>query len=189
MNVRSNVLDLKLTPAQSKVSLLVLNGLSNAEVASKLNIAPKTVKFHCTSIYRRAGVASRSAFISKYVLESVRAGIDTQLAALIVELDAKTEQYAATERSLRSQHQLELIRAGASTRSKSQIEAAVSEAVRNANVSHQLGQKILNMVISELKFVQLEPGLSQTATVNQTLDNRLKPSHVNAARLTKTSTG
>ena len=55
-----------LTKAEQKVANFILQALSNAEIASKLNISYRTVKFHATSIYKKVGVRSRAQFITQY---------------------------------------------------------------------------------------------------------------------------
>jgi DNA-binding CsgD family transcriptional regulator len=57
----------KLTNGELKVAHLIVQGLSNLEIASKLKISEKTVKFHSTVIYRKTGSARRSQFIAKYL--------------------------------------------------------------------------------------------------------------------------
>jgi len=51
--------------AQALVAEKLLEGLSNDEIASNLAISNKTVKFHCTQIYRKFGVVSRSQYMAK----------------------------------------------------------------------------------------------------------------------------
>lgn len=58
----------------ANVAVRVIAGKSNKEIASELFVTEKTVKFHITSMYKRAGVSSRAQFIVKYlpyVLEQV----------------------------------------------------------------------------------------------------------------------
>lgn len=53
----------------SKAEQLVVNyllqGLANKEIADRLCVCEKTVKFHLTSIYKKAGVQTRTEFIVK----------------------------------------------------------------------------------------------------------------------------
>jgi predicted ATPase/DNA-binding CsgD family transcriptional regulator len=57
-----------LTPREHEVLHLVAQGLTNAEIARKLIITPRTVNAHLTAIYAKLGVAGRSAAI-RYALE------------------------------------------------------------------------------------------------------------------------
>lgn len=50
----------ELTPQEEAVTLLVVQGLSNREVAAELYVSPKTVQYHLTRIYAKLGVRSRS---------------------------------------------------------------------------------------------------------------------------------
>ena len=54
-----------LTHRELEVAELVSKGLRNKEVAAKLFVSEKTVKFHLTHIYRKMGVNSRSQMIVK----------------------------------------------------------------------------------------------------------------------------
>lgn len=49
-----------LTPREREVALLVAEGLTNAEVARRLYISPKTAAVHVSSILHKLGVASRT---------------------------------------------------------------------------------------------------------------------------------
>jgi DNA-binding NarL/FixJ family response regulator len=48
-----------LTPRQVEVLLLVEQGLSNAEIAARLTLSPKTVDHHVSALLDKLGVASR----------------------------------------------------------------------------------------------------------------------------------
>lgn len=50
----------RLTPRQSDVAKLLMQGKSNKEIGRSLNIAEGTVKQHCTEIYRKLGAANRT---------------------------------------------------------------------------------------------------------------------------------
>jgi two-component system nitrate/nitrite response regulator NarL len=50
-----------LTQREREVGLLVADGLSNEEVARRLNVSPGTVKLHLHSIYQKLGVKNRTA--------------------------------------------------------------------------------------------------------------------------------
>ena len=57
-----------LTPREIEVLRWVAAGLSNAQVAGKLVISPRTVNTHLSSIYSKLGVNSRSA-VTRYAVE------------------------------------------------------------------------------------------------------------------------
>ena len=48
-----------LTPRQVEVLALVEQGLSNAEIAARLTLSPKTVDHHVSALLDKLGVASR----------------------------------------------------------------------------------------------------------------------------------
>ncbi len=52
-----------LSNRESEVAELVTQGLSNKEVASRLFVTEKTVKFHLTNIYKKMNVKSRAQLI------------------------------------------------------------------------------------------------------------------------------
>jgi DNA-binding NarL/FixJ family response regulator len=51
---------LKLTKRQKQLILLLNQGLSNREIAEKLDISEHTVKVHLGRLFRRIGVTSRT---------------------------------------------------------------------------------------------------------------------------------
>jgi predicted ATPase/DNA-binding CsgD family transcriptional regulator len=57
-----------LTAREVEVLRLVAQGLSDAQVAERLVISPRTVNFHLTSIYGKIGVSSRSS-ATRYAME------------------------------------------------------------------------------------------------------------------------
>ena len=50
-----------LTAREVEVLRLVAEGLTDAQVAARLYLSPRTVTTHLTSIYNKLGVSSRSA--------------------------------------------------------------------------------------------------------------------------------
>jgi DNA-binding CsgD family transcriptional regulator len=58
-----------LSNAEKGVAKLLATGLSNKEIADKLFVTDKTVKFHLTNIYQKTNVQSRGAFIANYAEE------------------------------------------------------------------------------------------------------------------------
>jgi len=55
----------RLTPREAEVLSLVAEGLSDAEVAEKLYVSPRTVGGHLRGAYRKLGVKSRTAATRK----------------------------------------------------------------------------------------------------------------------------
>lgn len=58
----------ELTDRETEVLHCVANGLTNAQIAEKLVISPRTVQAHLSSIYNKISVASRSA-ATRYAIE------------------------------------------------------------------------------------------------------------------------
>ena len=57
-----------LTPREVEVLVLVATGLTNAQVAQRLFLSPRTVQRHLNSIYHKLGVSSRTA-ATRFALE------------------------------------------------------------------------------------------------------------------------
>ncbi len=53
-----------LTPAQTRVAELVVDGLSNREIASTLYMSSRSVESHLTKVYREYGVRSRAQLVA-----------------------------------------------------------------------------------------------------------------------------
>ena len=49
-----------LTPREREVALLIADGLTNAELARRLYISPKTAAVHVSNILHKLGVSSRT---------------------------------------------------------------------------------------------------------------------------------
>ena len=49
----------ELTPQELQVALIVADGATNQEVAAALFLSTKTIEYHLSKIYRKAGVSSR----------------------------------------------------------------------------------------------------------------------------------
>ncbi len=49
-----------LTPREREVALLIADGLTNAELARRLYISPRTAAVHVSGILRKLGVSSRT---------------------------------------------------------------------------------------------------------------------------------
>jgi DNA-binding CsgD family transcriptional regulator len=56
---------LELSAREREVLPLILEGLSNEEIAERLFISPHTVKNHVTAIFRKAGVANRFELLAR----------------------------------------------------------------------------------------------------------------------------
>lgn len=56
-----------LSSAERSVYDLVCKGFSNKEIAARLFVCEKTIKFHCTTIYKKLGVESRSGLLAKEI--------------------------------------------------------------------------------------------------------------------------
>lgn len=52
-----------LSQRESEVAELVTQGLSNKEIAGRLFVTEKTIKFHLTNIYKKMQIKSRSQLI------------------------------------------------------------------------------------------------------------------------------
>jgi DNA-binding NarL/FixJ family response regulator len=62
----------KLTKRQEQVTPLLEAGLSNRQIADRLNITERAVTYHISSIRKRLGVSSRSQLIALLVLKRSR---------------------------------------------------------------------------------------------------------------------
>jgi len=62
---KRSILD-DLTAAEQKVSTLLLQGLSDKEIAIRLHISPKTVGHHLQHIYHKTGIPNRAQMAAKF---------------------------------------------------------------------------------------------------------------------------
>jgi DNA-binding CsgD family transcriptional regulator len=53
-----------LTPAERRVASLAATGMANREIAEQLVVAPRTVEFHLSAIYRKLGVGGRHELLA-----------------------------------------------------------------------------------------------------------------------------
>ncbi len=67
------VLDL-LTESERRVVLLVAEGLTNPQIASRLFVSPQTVKTHMKNVFRKLKVSSRTELTALVVREVGRGG-------------------------------------------------------------------------------------------------------------------
>jgi len=66
---RGEVGQTRLSPRELEVARLVAEGLTNAEIAERLVVSPRTVTTHLDNIYGRLGISSRTALV-RYVADS-----------------------------------------------------------------------------------------------------------------------
>ncbi|WP_139979987.1 helix-turn-helix transcriptional regulator [Nocardioides litoris] len=55
-----------LTAAERRVAVLVLEGLTNREIADRLVVSVKAVEGHLSKVYRKLGLASRTALVAAF---------------------------------------------------------------------------------------------------------------------------
>ncbi len=60
-SLQARIAALGLTDRQAEVTRLTARGLSNREIAERLQVSPSTVKRHLENVYRQTGVGSRGA--------------------------------------------------------------------------------------------------------------------------------
>jgi DNA-binding NarL/FixJ family response regulator len=61
----------ELTPSEHQVASLVVQGLSNRDIAQRMFLSVKSVEAHLTRIYRKLGVGSRFQLMQRYRPDSV----------------------------------------------------------------------------------------------------------------------
>ena len=57
----------RLTPQELQIAIVVAEGLTNRDVATRLFLSTKTVEFHLTRIYRKLAIHSRSELVRRIV--------------------------------------------------------------------------------------------------------------------------
>ena len=62
-HIKSYLQERGLSKRESEVVILVVQGLTNKQVADQLCVAEKTVKFHLTNVYKRMKISRRSQII------------------------------------------------------------------------------------------------------------------------------
>lgn len=71
-NTRSRDLTKLLSPRQLEILALVAEGLSNAEIGSRLYLTESTVKWHVRKILRALGVSNRAQAVARYLSSAPR---------------------------------------------------------------------------------------------------------------------
>ena len=61
-----------LTAQETRVALMVAQGLPNREVAAALFLSPKTVEHHLSNIFRKRGLRSRTELAALFAREAGR---------------------------------------------------------------------------------------------------------------------
>lgn len=61
----------RLSARELEILTLIVQGMSNPEIASALYITESTVKFHTGNIYKKTGLTNRSELIADYKLEKI----------------------------------------------------------------------------------------------------------------------
>lgn len=96
-----------LTMRELEVSDLLLQGLTNNEIADKLNIVEKTVRFHLGNMYRKFGVKDRfeyvALFVDKSYLDQTKKAIKYEELALRQAYN-KNPKYTVLARELKMNH-------------------------------------------------------------------------------------
>ncbi len=59
-----------LTPMEKQVGMLILKGLATKKISEVLEISDKTVRHHCSAIYKKSGLGGRTE-LSAYFLEDL----------------------------------------------------------------------------------------------------------------------
>lgn len=59
------------TPRETEILVLIIRGLTNADIAQRLALSHNTVKSHIRSAYQRLGVTSRAEF-SSWAIQIIR---------------------------------------------------------------------------------------------------------------------
>jgi len=55
-----------LTPKEREIAQMVADGQISKDIADKLGVDEKTIKYHLTSIYKIIGVKNRATFVARY---------------------------------------------------------------------------------------------------------------------------
>jgi DNA-binding CsgD family transcriptional regulator len=60
-------LDDDLSPREREVLQVASEGLTNEQIAARLNVTSHAVKFHLSSVYRKLGVANRTEAVVEFL--------------------------------------------------------------------------------------------------------------------------
>ena len=66
-----------LSPAERRILELVADGLTNGQIARQLWVTETTIKFHLSRVYRKLGVANRTAAAMRLRRETQKASAGT----------------------------------------------------------------------------------------------------------------
>jgi len=66
-----NKITTPLTCREKEVLTKIIIGLTNSEIATQLFLSEKTIKFHCTNIYRKLGIKGRRSLYYSVSKDSV----------------------------------------------------------------------------------------------------------------------
>jgi len=101
----------KLSRTQLKVAMLMLESLSNQDIADKLGIALNSVKFHITYIFKKTGLKSRPEFITNFLPQYVRLQILDEVLHTLETAESHIKTVKAREARLISEYEGRLIMA------------------------------------------------------------------------------
>ena len=63
-----------LSSRESEVLEMASLGLTNREIARRLEVTPHAIKFHLSAVYRKLGVANRTEAAAMYLTGNTRTG-------------------------------------------------------------------------------------------------------------------
>ena len=66
----------RLTSREAHILEMVSRGLTNAQIASHLQVSVHAVKFHLASVYRKLGVANRTEAASTFLRSALAMGVE-----------------------------------------------------------------------------------------------------------------
>lgn len=90
-------MDKELSPREQEVADWIMEGISNREIAEKLFVCEKTIKFHITNIFRKYGVRNRPEFFKKaYDIDKTKYFVKRDFDKVAVEV--KREEYIRVEK-------------------------------------------------------------------------------------------
>lgn len=71
-----------LTPRQTEVLELMVAGMRNREIATRLDVTEQTVKFHVTAVLRALNLPSRHAAVSRFFQQNGGGGQEVAISRL-----------------------------------------------------------------------------------------------------------